>query len=75
MSNAHSIWLGRRVVLQIDAGKSRLPLRGQVINESGNALVVRIEGWWDVATFEEMIVRMEADNYGAPEPSSKGARA
>ena len=70
MSNAYSVWLGCRAVLQIDSGESRLPLRVQLINESSNALRVRIDGRWDVDIPKEMIVRVEADNHGVPEPSS-----
>ena len=62
MSNTYTAWLGRQVVLQIDAGESQVPLRGRVLNESIDALRFRLEGRWDVDIFKEMVVRVEADN-------------
>ena len=66
MSKPYSAWLGRQVVLQIDAGESQVPLRGRVLNESTDALRFRLEGRWDVDIFKEMIVRVEADNNCPP---------
>jgi hypothetical protein len=63
MSNVYSIWLDREVVLQVAAGNLRVPLRGRVVDESSNAVRVRIEGCWDVDIFKEMIVGIAADNY------------
>jgi len=68
MSKTYSAWLGRQVVLQIESGESRVPLRGRVLNESTNALRFRLDGRWDVDIFKEMIVRVEADNCPAPNP-------
>jgi hypothetical protein len=64
MSNAYSIWLDREVVLQVVAGDLRVPLQGRVVNESSNAVRVRIGGCWDVDIFKEMIVGVAANNYG-----------
>src|SRR5260370_2760323 len=65
MSKTYSDWLGRQVVLQIEAGESLVPLRGLVVNESNNALRFRVDGGWDVDIYKEMILRVEADNYEA----------
>lgn len=65
--NAYSVWIGRHVMLQIEVGALRVPLRGQALCESRNALRIRLEGCWDVDIFKEMIVRVEADNHGVPE--------
>ncbi len=62
MSNTYSDWLGRQVVLQIEAGESLVPLRGLVVNESNNALRFRLDGCWDVDIYKEMILRVEAEN-------------
>jgi hypothetical protein len=62
MSKTYSDWLGRQVVLQIEAGGSLVPLRGLVVNESNNALRFRVDGGWDVDIYKEMILRVEADN-------------
>jgi hypothetical protein len=65
MPKTYSDWLGRQVVLQIEAGESLIPLRGLVVNESNNALRFRLDGGWEVDIFKEMILRVEADNYEA----------
>ena len=65
MSKTYSDWLGRQVVLQIETGESLVPLRGLVVNESNHALRFRLDGGWEVDIFKEMILRVEADNYGA----------
>jgi hypothetical protein len=72
MSKTYSTWLGRQVVLQIDAGDSRVPLRGRVLNESTDALRFRLEERWDVDIFKEMIVQVEADNCPVPIVSTLG---
>ena len=72
MPYMYSAWLGRQVVLHIETVESRVPLRGVVVKESSDVLRVRIDGRWDVDIFHEMIVRVEADNYGALEPISVG---
>jgi hypothetical protein len=43
-----------------------------VVNESSDILRFRIDGRWDVDIFKEMIVEVEADNYGPLRPSSLG---
>ncbi len=70
MSSNYSDWLGHQVVLEIDSGESRVPLRGRVVNESTDALRFRLEGRWDVDIFKEMIVRVEPDNFPTPNPST-----
>jgi hypothetical protein len=72
MSNTYSMWLGCRVVLHIETRESRVPLRGLLVNESSDILRFRIDGRWDVDIFKEMIVGVEADNYGPLKPSSLG---
>lgn len=68
MSIAYTAWLGCQVSLKIQDGELRVPLRGLVVNESSNAFRVRIEGCWDLDIFKEMIVPVEAINYGTPGP-------
>lgn len=70
MSKTYSVWLGRQVVLQIEAGESRVPLCGRVVDESSNALRICLDGRRDVDTLKEMIVRVEADNSPAPHLST-----
>jgi hypothetical protein len=52
MAKTYSDWLGRQVVLQIEAGESLIPLRGLVVNESNNALRFRFDGGWEVDIFK-----------------------
>jgi RNase P/RNase MRP subunit p29 len=73
MSKTYSDWLGRQVVLQIEAGESRIPLRGRVVNESNNALRFRLDECWDVDIYKEMILRVEADDYEAFPLNNRGA--
>jgi hypothetical protein len=55
MSRNYSVWFGRSVVLQIDAGESKLPLRGKVVGESGYAIRFRLEGRWDVDVPKKLV--------------------
>jgi hypothetical protein len=71
MSNTYSMWLGCQVVLHIETRESRVPLRGLVVNESDDVLRFRLNGCWDVDIFKDMIVGVEADNFGRL-PSSLG---
>ncbi|MGB7730280.1 MAG: hypothetical protein WBL50_19785 [Candidatus Acidiferrum sp.] len=66
MAKTYTVWVGRQVVLQVDSGESRVPLRGRVVNESNDAIRFRLEGRWDVDIFKEMIVRVEADHCPVP---------
>jgi hypothetical protein len=71
MSNTYSMWLGCQVVLHIETRESRVPLRGLVVNESDDVLRFRLNGCWDVDISKDMIVGVEADNFGRL-PSSLG---
>ena len=62
MSLGYSVWFGRSVVLQIDAGESWVPLRGQVVGESSNAVRFRLEGRWEVSVPKELVLGVEPDN-------------
>jgi len=73
MSKTYSDWLGRQVVLQVEAGESRVPLRGLVVSESNNALRFRLDGCWDVDIYKEMILRVEAADYEVFPLNSRGA--
>jgi len=65
MLKTYSNWLGSRVVLQIEAEETLVPLRGLIVNESDHALRFRLDGGWEVDIYKEMILRVEADNYEA----------
>ena len=65
MSTLCSGWLGRHVVLQVEVGELRLPIRGLFVSESRDSIRLRIDGRWDFDIYKEMIVRVEADQYGS----------
>jgi hypothetical protein len=62
MSLVHSVWLGRSVILQIDAGGSHVPLRGKVVGESSHAVLFRLEGRWEVDVPKELVLGVEPSN-------------
>ena len=62
MSLAYSVWFGRSVVLQIDAGESWVSLRGQVVGESSNAVRFRLEGRWEADLPKELGLGVEPGN-------------
>ncbi len=62
MSHVYSVWLGRSVILQIDTGGSRIPLRGQVVRESSHAVRFRLEGRWEVDVPKELVLDVEPGN-------------
>ena len=62
MSRAYSVWFGRSVVLQIDAGGLWVPLRGQVVGESGHAVRFRLEGRWEVDVPKELVLGVAPGN-------------
>jgi hypothetical protein len=61
MSLVYSVWLGRSVILQIDAGGSRAPLRGMVIEESTHAVRFRLEERWEVDVPKKLVLGVEPD--------------
>jgi hypothetical protein len=64
MSESYVVWVGRQVVLQVESGELRVPLRGRIVNESSIAVRFRLDECWDVDIFKEMILRVEADDHG-----------
>jgi hypothetical protein len=73
MSKSYSDWLGRQVILQVEAGECRVPLRGLVVSESNNALRFRLDGCWDVDIYKEMILRVEAADFEVFPLNNRGA--
>jgi hypothetical protein len=62
MSHIYSVWLGRSVILQIDAGESWAPLRGEVVGESSHAVRFRLAGRWEVDVPKELVLGVQPDN-------------
>ncbi len=65
MEGAYTTWLGQVVVLQVEAGDMRVPLRGTIVGESPDALRFRIGEGWDVDIYKTMILAVEQDNWAS----------
>ena len=65
MESAYATWLGQTVVLQVEAGEMRVPLRGTIVGESPDALRFRIGEGWDVDIYKTMVLAVEEDNWAS----------
>lgn len=65
MDRAYATWVGRPVVLQVSLGESRVPLRGRLLGETGEAVRMRIGEGWDVDIYKNMIVAVEEDRWAS----------
>lgn len=65
MEGAYQTWLGQLVVLQVEAGDMRVPLRGTIVGESPDALRFRIGEGWDVDIYKSMVLAVEEDNWAS----------
>lgn len=62
--SAYSAWVGRPIVMLINSGKSQVPLRGELLSESTDALRIRLHGLWDVDIPKEMVAQVADDIFG-----------
>ena len=65
METGYATWLGQTVVLQVEAGDMRVPLRGTIVGESADALRFRIGEGWDVDIYKAMVLAVEEDNWAS----------
>ncbi|HEV8384171.1 MAG TPA: hypothetical protein VGQ11_04805 [Candidatus Acidoferrales bacterium] len=65
MDGAYATWLGQIVVLQVEAGDMRVPLRGTIVGESPDAVRFRIGEGWDVDIYKTMVLAVEEDNWAS----------
>ena len=65
MERTYATWLGQIVVLQVEAGDMRVPLRGTIVGESPDALRFRIGDGWDVDIYKTMVRAVEQDNWAS----------
>jgi hypothetical protein len=65
MQRGYASWLGQPVVLQVEAGDMRVPLRGTIIGETYDALRFRIGDGWDVDIYKAMVMAVEEDNWAS----------
>ncbi len=65
MTSVYETWVGQPVVLQVATGELRVPLRGVIVGESGDAVRFRVGDGWDVDVFKNMILAVEEDNWAS----------
>jgi len=61
MDSAYAPWVGRLVVLQVASGDSKVPLRGKILKDCGDAVRIRIGEKWDIEIYKAMILAVEED--------------
>ena len=61
MDRAYAPWVGRLVVLQVASGDSKVPLRGRILKDCGDAVRIRIGENWDIDIYKAMILAVEED--------------
>jgi hypothetical protein len=61
MITSYSLWLGQAVLLHVEAGDMRVPLRGRLVAEGKHTLRVRIGEGWDVDIYKAMVLSVEED--------------
>jgi hypothetical protein len=65
MPSVYESWVGTPVVLQVEAGDLRVPLRGTIISENSDSLRFRVGDGWDIDVFKNMIMAVEEDNWAS----------
>ena len=65
MTSVYETWVGQPVVLQVATGELRVPLRGVIVSETGDAVRFRVGDGWDVDVFKNMILAVEEDNWAS----------
>jgi hypothetical protein len=65
MKGGFATWFGQPVVLQVEAGEMRVPLRGTIVSESSDAVRFRIGEGWDVDIYKAMVKAVEEDNWAS----------
>jgi hypothetical protein len=62
MVGGYGIWMGQSVILRVEAGNLRVPLRGRLVSETPEVVRLRIADSWDVDIFKSMVLAVEHDN-------------
>jgi hypothetical protein len=62
MVGGYGIWMGQSVILRVEAGNLRVPLRGRLVSETPEVVRLRIADSWDVDIFKSMVRAVEHDN-------------
>jgi hypothetical protein len=61
MDNAYKAWIGQPVILQVELGDIKVPLRGKLLKDGGETVRMRIGEGWDVDIYKAMILAVEQD--------------
>lgn len=65
MDKAYATWIGKPVVLQVALGETKVPLRGKLIKDCGEAVRMHIGdangAGWDVDIYKSLILAVEQD--------------
>ena len=61
MNTGYTTWLGRAVVLHVEVGDIKVPLRGKLLKENPETVRMRIGEGWDVDIYKDMILSVEED--------------
>lgn len=63
MISSFEQWFGKTVVLKLMTGEARVPLRGIIIAESGDAVRFRIRGGWEFDVYKSLILAVEREKW------------
>jgi hypothetical protein len=61
MNTGYANWMGHAVVLQVELGDIKVPLRGKLLKENRETVRMRIGEGWDVDIYKAMILGVEED--------------
>ena len=64
MNTGYTNWLGRAVVLSVEVGDIKVPLRGKLLKENRETVRMRIGEGWDVDIYKTMILDVQEDLMG-----------
>ena len=61
MDSAYATWVGQCVVVQVELGDIKVPLRGKLLKDGNETVRMRIGEGWDVDIYKTMILAIEQD--------------
>ena len=59
MNSAFEYWLGEQVVVQVDLGQIKLPVRGSLLEERADTIMIRISDGTEVEIYKTMVLAVE----------------
>jgi hypothetical protein len=61
MEGSFEPWYGKKVVLRLTTGETRVPLRGIIVGESWGTIRFRIGGGWNIDVYKSSILDVEGE--------------